>query len=255
MIASAFHTFLFLPLYNSLVAILSYVPGADIGVAIVLLTVAVRLLFLPIFSKTIKTQILMKKLEPELARLKEKYKKEPQEQARRVMELYATHKVNPFATVFVALVQIPIFLALYFVFLRGGFPDITTELLYPFMRVPSSVETTLFGFFDLTLAHNIFLAFLAGVSQYGQIALSPLGSSLPKVATPSFKDDFARSYRAQLKYGLPAMIAVFSWGLPAAISVYWITNNVVAILQELFIRRRLEEEDRTSSAGKTLPRG
>lgn len=255
MISSAFHTALFLPLYNALVLILSYVPGADIGVAIILLTVAVRLLFLPIFSKTIKTQILMKKLEPELARLKEAYKKEPQEQARRVMALYAEHKVNPFATVFVALVQIPIFLALYFVFLSGDFPDITAEFLYPFVKVPSAVGVTLFGFFNLTVAHNIFLAFLAGVSQYGQIALSPLGSALPKAASPSFKDDFARSYRAQLKYGLPAMIAVFSWGLPAAISVYWITNNVVAICQELFIRRRLEEEDKTLPAGKILPRG
>src|SRR3989344_2290766 len=133
MISSVFHAVLLDPFYNALVLILSYVPYADIGIAIILLTVAVRLLFLPVFSKTIKTQIVMKRLEPELAQIKETYKKDPTEQAKRVMALYKDNKVSPFASLFVALIQIPIFLALYFVFLRG-FPDINVELLYPFVQ-------------------------------------------------------------------------------------------------------------------------
>src|SRR3989344_1427517 len=241
MISSVFHAVLLDPFYNALVLILSYVPYADIGIAIILLPVAVRLLFWPVFSKTIKTQIVMKRLEPELEQIKETYKKDPTEQAKRVMALYKDNKVSPFASLFVALIQIPIFLALYFVFLRG-FPDINVELLYPFVQAPSEIPVHFFGLFDLTKSHNIILAALAGVSQYAQIALSPLGAALPKAKNPSFKDDFARSYRVQLKYGLPALIAVFGWGLPGAISLYWITNNVVGIFQELFIRRRIERQ-------------
>lgn len=242
MISSTFHTFLVEPFYNVLVLILTYVPGADMGVAIILLTLLVRLLFLPVFSKTIKTQIVMKKLEPELLRIKEEYKKDPAEQARQTMALYKEYKVSPFATLFVALIQIPIFLALYFVFLKGGLPHINPDTLYSFVVAPASVSVHLFGFFDLTHSHNLVLASLAGLSQFAQIRFSPLGAPLPQVEKPSFKDDFARSYRVQLKYGLPALIAVFAWGLPSAVAVYWIANNIIGICQELFVRRRLEEK-------------
>ncbi len=251
MISEAFHTVLVEPFYNLLVFILSVLPSPNVGVAIILLTVLVRLLFLPIFTKTIKTQILMKKLEPELEEIRTTFKKDAREQGLRMMELYRKYGVNPLSSLFAALIQIPVFLALYFVFLRGGFPDINQELLYSFIKAPEAVGVFFLGYIDLTTAKHITLALAAGLSQYAQVALSPMGAPMPKPAVPNFKDDFARSFRLQLKYGLPVMIAIFGYTFTGAVALYWVANNVVAILQELFIRKRVEAKHALQEMAKS----
>lgn len=240
MISELFHTFLVDPFYNLLVLILSILPSPDVGIAIILLTVLVRILFLPVFAKTIRTQLLMKKIEPELEEIKAKYKKDPREQGTHIMELYRKYGINPFSSLFAALIQVPVFLALYFVFLRGGFPDINETLLYPFIAAPEEANVLFLGFIDLTTAKHLTLALAAGISQYAQVALSPIGAPAPKPSVPSFKDDFARSFRLQMKYGLPIMVAIFGYTFTGAVALYWTANNLVAIFQELFIRKRVE---------------
>ena len=96
MVADAFNLFLYQPLYNGLVFFISVVPWGDIGIAVIVLTLLVRVVLFPLSHKSTKSQIKMREIEPEIKEIKEKHK-DKQEQAKKVMELYQKHGLNPFS--------------------------------------------------------------------------------------------------------------------------------------------------------------
>lgn len=240
MIVTAFNTVLVEPFYNGLVFLISVVPFHDVGLAIIVLTIVVRLVFLPVFSRSIRTQFIMQKLQPDLQKINEEFKKDPAQRAKKTMELFRTHNVSPFGSLLTLFIQIPVFLALYFVFIREGLPELHTELLYAFTPIPEAVNVIFLGVFDLTEAHNIALALLVGATQFIQVKLSPLGAKQPPKENPSLKDDIMRSQRISFTYMMPLMIGGISYFLPAAASVYWTASNTIGIVQELVVRRRVE---------------
>lgn len=236
-----FKTVVYEPLYNLLVTFIDVIPGGDVAFAIILLTFLVRMLLLPLFTKSIKMQAAMEKMKPQLKILQEKYKNDRAQLGQKTMELYRSHKINPLMTVLVLLVQIPVFLSLYYMFAQGGLPALDAGSLYSFVPRPETVDMHLLGILDVS-QKSIILAVLAGASQYLQIYFSPAGKSVPRSENPSFKDDLARSMSLNLRFGLPLIIGVVAYALAAAVALYWITNNVVTIVQELLIRRRLEKK-------------
>ncbi len=242
MIGAAFNTILVEPFYNGLVFLIAVVPFHDVGLAIILLTLLVRLIFLPVFSRSIRTQFLMSKLQPEIQKINEQFKKDPAQRAKKTMELFRMHKVSPFGSLLTLFIQIPVFLALYFVFIREGLPALNHEMLYSFTPLPAVVNTIFLGVFDLTEARDIVLAVLVGATQFIQVKLSPLGAKQPVKENPSLKDDFMRSQRLSFMYMMPLMIAGISYFLPSAASVYWTASNTIGIVQELFVRRRVERK-------------
>src|SRR5689334_9918091 len=106
MIGHYFSLILIYPLLNLLVFVYHYIP--DIGVAIILLTVLVRLLLLPSFHKQLKSQKAMAELQPKLEAVKEKYKGNKEAEAKALMELYKEHNVNPLSSCLPLLIQLPI---------------------------------------------------------------------------------------------------------------------------------------------------
>jgi len=240
MISGLFHTFFYNPIYNGLVFLIDIVPFADVGIAIVILTILVKLIMFPISQKAVRTQFLMKGLQPHLEKIKEKYAKDKQEQARKTMALYKEKGINPFSGIFLILLQIPIILALYWVFFRGGLPEIDISLLYSFVREPSLVNMEFLGTIDMA-GRSVVLAFLAGLSQYFQIKLS-LPTLKKRNNDASLKDDFARSFQLQMRYMLPLFIFGFSYFISAAVALYWFTSNIFAVGQEIFLRKKLNKE-------------
>lgn len=233
-----FSTVFYLPLYNALVLILSVVPGANVGVAIILLTFIVRGVLLPLSHKSVTSQAKMRSLAPHLEKLKEKHKDDKQEQARKTMELYKEHGINPFSGCLLVLVQLPIIFALYFVFFKG-LPNLNTEHLYSFVHLPSAVSMMFLGL--LLSKKSLILAFLAAVTQYYQIKLSiPPMAPAEKGAKPSFKDDFARSFNVQMRYMLPVIVFGISYSISAAVALYWTTSNLFSIAHELYVKRKAE---------------
>ena len=256
MFSSIFHTIVYDPLYNALVFLISTVPYGDVGLAVIAITLLVRLVLYPIFTSSIKTQTKLKSVEPKMKELKEKYKDDKQTQAQKTMELYKEHQINPFAGILAAFIQIPIFITLYFIFLRGGFPSIDTGLLYSFMSEPSKVNMHFLGIIDLA-GKSIFLALTAGISQFIQMKMSPMGQNKKKSENPSMKEDLARSMQLQMKYGLPVMITFIAYFISGAVALYWTTNNVLGILQEIHVRKNLkpkledgDKEEELSSENK-----
>lgn len=233
-----FSTVFYQPLYNTLVLILSVVPGANVGVSIILLTVIVRSALLPLSHKSVVSQAKMRALGPHLEKLKEKHKDDKQEQARKTMELYKEHGINPFSGCLLVLVQLPIIFALYFVFFKG-LPNLNAEHLYSFVHLPSSVGMVFLGV--VLSKKSIIFALLAAVTQYYQIKLSiPAMAPAEAGAKPSFKDDFARSFNMQMRYMLPVIVFGISYSISAAVALYWTTSNLFSIAHELYVKRKAD---------------
>lgn len=233
-----FHTFFYEPIYNLLVIVLTFVPLHDIGTAIVIVTCIVKFVLLPLNLSALRSQYLIKRIEGDIVKLKEKYKGNQQELSKATMELYKREKINPFASLFVIIIQIPIFFALYFAFSKGFTAD--PESLYSFVTFPEKLHTIAFGLFDVT-QKNIFLAVLVGISSY-VLARRQTSSMVTKkeVHEQTFQDQFMKSMKIQLLYVLPVIIGVSSALLPAALGLYWFVSNCISYVQDIYMKHKLK---------------
>ena len=136
MFNSIWMNFFYEPLYNSLVFLISHVPWSDVGIAVVALTVLVKIITFPLTQKSLKSQIKMREIEPELEKIKKDFPNK-EEQAKKTFELYKTHKINPLSGCLVLIVQLPILIALYKVFYSGLVFD--ENLMYSFVHYPENL--------------------------------------------------------------------------------------------------------------------
>ena len=230
------------PIYNGLVFLINIVPWHDVVVAVILLTVIVRLIMSPLSRKAIQSQLVIKSIQPELDKIKKEIT-DKQEQAKRTLALYKEKKINPFSSFFFLLIQIPIIFALYFVFLDGLTGE--TEILYSFIQYPEYMSKLFLGFLDIESKKNIIIAVLAGLSQYFQFKYS--AASKQAVPAPgdddkSFQAQFGKSMNMQMKYFLPALIAFFAYNMAVAIGLYWITSNLFTMGQEIYLQNKRKNE-------------
>lgn len=235
-----FNTFFYEPLYNGLVFLISVMPWADVGLAVIALTLLVKIIILPLSHKSVASQAKMRSIEPEMKRVKEQHK-DKQEQARQVMDLYKKHGVNPFSGCFLMLVQLPIIFALYWVFFKGLANNIDTTLLYSFVIAPEQINMRFMGLIDMS-QKNIILAALAGVSQYFQMKLSmppiPKDDGEKKKGDTSFKDEFAKNMNLQMRYMLPGIVFFVAHSISSAVALYWLVSNLFSIGHELIVKRK-----------------
>src|SRR3989338_10465837 len=205
MISQVFHTALYVRLYNVIVFLTSVIPGADIGLAVIALTVIVRFVLLPLSHKQRNTQVKMKLLEGEMANIKKNYENDKKVQGEKIMALYKEHGINPFSGFLLILVQIPILLALYFVFTKGIPFD--TKDLYNFVSLPGNIDANFFGLLDLS-GENLWVAILVGVSQYFQTVLAlPPQSPKKEGDSKNFGEELAKSMNTNMRYVMPVIIA------------------------------------------------
>lgn len=230
-----YHTFFLDPLYNSLITLFNILPWADAGIIVIVLTILVRLILFPLSKKAVVTQVRMNEISPELAKIKTEYKNNTEEQARRTMELFKKNKVNPFSGILVIIIQIPIIFALYQIFLH--FPEVNTALLYSFVQAPETINPTFLGVMDITTKSAV-LALLAAVSTFFQFQVSSRGQKRPE--GNSFGDNLTRSMQTQMKYIFPVIVFFISYSISGVIALYWFTTNAFGIIQELFIRKRIQ---------------
>lgn len=234
-----FHTFFYEPVYNLIVVILTIIPLHDIGFAIILATCIVKLFLLPLNLSALRTQYLMKRLEPEMNKIKEIQKTKPQEASKMMVELYKKEKVNPFSSLFTVILQVPIFFALYFVFSKGLHADPLS--LYSFVHFPETLHTLAFGLFDVTTKKNIIIAVLTGLSSYALARRQTVDMGKKKEThhEESFQDQFMKSMKIQMLYVLPVIIGASAFALPSALGIYWITSNVIGFIQDVYMKNKL----------------
>jgi len=225
------------PLYNGLFFLVDVVPNNSLFIAVIILTIIVRLIISPLSYKAIVTQLKTKLLQPKLKEIKKIEDK--QQQAQKTLQLYKEHGVNPFSSFFLILIQLPIILALYWVFRDGGV-EIDPTLLYSFVNEPEMIVKDSFG---LDLAQkSILLAFLTGLTQYIYLSIA---SNMKKDSsvqdTGTDQEKMLQSIQQSMKYVMPVMITVFAYIVGGAVALYWVTSNVFMIVQERYIQRKIKK--------------
>lgn len=271
-----FNTLIVQPVFNLLVLIYALLPGHNFGLAIILFTIVVRLLMWPLVKKQLHHAKAMRELQPELKRIKKETKGDRQKESMMTMALYKEKEINPFASIGLLLVQIPVLIALY-----SGInriikdPQTLIDFAYPVVQKIGNLpelaanigqfDATLFGFIDLTKA-----ALAPGGGIYWPAMMLVIGSAVTqyyqsKQLMPSDKE--ARKLKDILKdagsgkqadqsevnnavgrstrFFIPALIFMFTVNLPSALSLYWLTSGIVAIIQQ---RRVLGREEKTLEA-------
>ena len=151
------------PLLNLLVYFYNIIPGHDIGIVIIFVTLLIRLILAPSMHKSLKSQQKMSSLQPHLNDLREKHKGDKEGQAKAMMDLYKEHQINPLSSCLPLLIQLPILIALYQVFSKALHGNL--DGLYTFVARPEFLDPTFLNFLDLSQP-NIVFATLAGVLEF-----------------------------------------------------------------------------------------
>jgi len=236
---AVFTAIFYAPLYNALILFISIIPLHNVGIAVILFTLIIKIVLFPLSQKSVKTQFEMKQLEPALNELKLKYKDNKQLQAEQTMKLYQEKGINPFSGILLMLIQLPVLMALYYIFLRGGLPNIDHTVIYSFTRIPDIINIKLFGI-DVSGKSTIF-ALLAAVAQFlqMQIIMPKVPKKVREAGTnPDFKDELSRSMNMQMKYVMPIIIFIIARNFAVVVALYLITSSIFAIGQEIFVKRK-----------------
>lgn len=198
-----------------------YAVFGNYGIAIILVTVLVKLLFWPITQKGLKSMKNMQKLQPKVAKLREKYKGNPTKMNQEMMAMYKTYKVNPLGGCLPMLIQIPVFFALYKVLLTA------IELRHaPFMlwiNDLSAPDRLMIGFEIPYLMGIPVLTLLMGASMYFQMKLTPT------TADP---------LQAKIMQFMPILFTFLFLNFASGLVLYWFVNNLLSILQQQLINRK-----------------
>jgi len=226
-----FRELLLKPLFNFLVIIYNALPAADLGVAVIAMVVLVRIILWPLFASAARSQLTLSKLQPEVERIQKKHKNDKVVQTQEMLALYRRERFNPFSGVFVILIQIPIIIALYQVFLRGV-NGIDFSLLYPWVTNPGSLDPVFLGLVNLTKPFLIFTA-AAGLFQFLQTY-----QIMRKVKAPP-SGSFQGAMNKQMLWFGPILTVLVLKGLPSVIALYWSTTSIVSLLQQYIIEKKL----------------
>ncbi len=218
------------PIYNLLAWLYQVLPGGDIGVSIIVITVLVKGALFPLTFRMLKSQKQMQELQPKIKEIREKYKDDKEKLAAEMMTIYKDNKVNPFASCLPLLIQLPIFIAIYRV-LRDGLGAVDESLLYSFVSNPGEFEAMFIGLIDLGA---IFIPFgiVAGLLQYVQ-AKQTLARKVAKEVDKSsgaMDEKMTENMGKMMLYFMPAFTLMLSFSLPAGVMLYWMTTTLLTII-------------------------
>lgn len=195
----------------------SLVGLANYGIAIILLTIIIKSLIFPLTWKQMKSMRKTMDIQPKVQELQKKYKGDPQKLNAEIMELYKANNVNPAGGCLPILVQLPIFWALY-------------SALYNFGNYIADPNQAQFLWFNLTMKDPYYiLAVLAAATTFLQT----------KVTSPNASTDPTQK---TMLYVMPFFFGYISATVPAGLALYWVTMNIVSIVQQLYINRKLEKQ-------------
>lgn len=260
------------PIFNLLIGLYSIIPGGDFGVSLILFTVLVRLVMYPLVKKQLHQTKMMRKLQPELARIKKQAKGNKQLEGMQMLELYKKHGVSPFRSIGILLVQLPIFIALYVVIqIFTSHRDQIGKFTYDFMEGigpikqliehPNEFNEKLFGLVDLTKAAIsqghvdiilIVLAVAAAVTQY-IMSKQTMPQTESKKRLRDVMSEAASGKQAdqsemnaivmgKMVKILPIFMFFIMISVPGALALYYAVSNLVAVAQQSYLLKQDEEE-------------
>lgn len=237
-----FHTILYLPIFNLFVWLYNVIPGHDVGLVILAITILVRLILYPLTSASIKSQRALQDLQPKMAAIKLQYADDKQKQTQAIMEMYKNNKVNPMASCLPMLIQLPILIALYQVLQDGLHSKNLVDSLYSFISNPGTINQISLGFLNMA-APNTVLAILAGAAQFFQ-AKTMMRKSPPTQAGEGAKDEAMMAMmNKQMLYLMPVMTVIIGFKLPGGLTLYWFFGTLLMVLQQMLLTKKNTPKD------------
>jgi len=205
--------------------------GDNLGLAIIALTLVIKLALMPLTLNSLKSAEKMRRLQPRLNKLKKKHK-DPKKLQEAQLKLFKQHNVNPLASLVPQVVQIGVFILLY-------------KLLIGFLKTDQAISTT-FLWLDLTKPDPYYiLPVLAGLSQFGLSYLMKPKTS-PKESQGTANDITASMGKSML-YVMPLITAFFATKFPAGLVVYWITSNLFSLGQQYYLVKNFKNHNKEKS--------
>jgi YidC/Oxa1 family membrane protein insertase len=259
------------PIFNLLLGLYSLIPGGDFGIALIIFTVLVRFALWPLVARQLHQAKAMRKLQPELRKIKQNAKGNRQLESMQMLELYKVHDVKPFRSILILIIQLPIFIAIYSVVrIFTSHRDQISTYTYGFLKGlepvqqliahPDQFKEKLFGIVDLT--HQAFsstgidfvlvgLAIVAAIMQY----------IISKQTSPSTSNRRLRDVMSEAASGkqadqselnavmigkmskiLPFFMFFVMINLPGALALYYATSNAFAAIQQHYLLKKDVEE-------------
>ncbi|MBI4812543.1 membrane protein insertase YidC [Candidatus Falkowbacteria bacterium] len=246
--STIFTTIFYQPILNLLVFLYNIVPGHDLGIAIILLTVIIKLVLLPLTKQSIKSQKALQDLQPKIEEIKKKYANNKEEMGRAMMGLYKENKVNPFSSCLPLLIQLPFLFAVFKVF-RDGFTNGVLDLVYPFIQRPEAINSISFGFVDLSKP-NVALAVLAGAAQFWQAKMM-ITKKQPLKENGAKDESMMAMMNKQMLYFMPVMTVFIGLSLPGGLALYWLVITVLTALQQMYVFKHDGKRKDTSVIPRT----
>ena len=217
---SVFRILFYDPLIKLLVFFYNNIPGG-LGMAVIILTILIKIVLNPVNKKTIDSQKKMAGLQPRLKELQKKYKGNKEELGRKTMELYKEVGINPFSSIILFVIQMPVLIAIYQVF----------------REVPSMADINPF-FLGIDLAStSIVLSLVASALMFVQTKVS-----LPQSAPGKGKGDFSDVLQKQMQFVFPIFLFFILKGIPAAIGLYLTVNALLTIIQTVISDQKGKKE-------------
>lgn len=238
-IVKAFRTFVTEPFLNFLIFVASFLPDHNLGIAIIVLTLLVKLvLFFPT-QHAMEGQKKMQLLQPKLEVLKKQYAGDSTRLHEETMKLWKEHKVNPLQSCLPMVIQFPILIGLFYVIQDGVHLEISRHLLYPMYQDLPWTFGTRFLWLDLTKPEWYVFPLMLTVLQYCQMKLSfhqarKKAEKDGKAQTASKEQDMQQKV---MLYALPVMVGAFAFQFPAAVSLYWGISTLFGIGQQMVVNR------------------
>lgn len=229
-----FQTIFYRPILNVLVYFYGTIAFKDFGLAIILVTILIRLILYPLFHRSAKQQMMMQRIQPKVKKIQELHKNDKEKQAQALMELYKEHGVNPFSSIILLVIQLPIMIELYWV-VRSGLASGGLSGLYSFVAQPGVINPVFIGLVNLAKP-SIILILLAALAQYFQAKLAIYRD--PKNTAPLSQ---AEKMARQMVFIGPLVTIFIFYSLPAAVGLYWLVTSLFSILQQAIINRHFRK--------------
>ncbi len=224
MISEIFNNFFYQPIFSTLIFIYHNFAFKDFGLAVIILTLIIRLILTPLMWKGAKDQSVLQKIQPQLKKIQNEFKEDKEKQMKEILALYQKYKFNPFSGFLILLIQLPILFALFKIF-TSGLKETVFDNFY------------FLGLIDLKKPNQI-LVFLAALCQYFQGKIS-----LPKTESLNISFNFN-----QIMVWLgPFLTLMVLMNLPSALSLYWFISSLVSIGQQIYINKKLRLEKNEGS--------
>lgn len=250
LLQNAFNIILYKPLFNALVLLYQYLPGHDFGIAVIILTIIIRLILYPLMVQSIRSQKVVSELQPKIQEIQLKYKNDKEKLAKATMELYQKEKINPFGGCLPLLIQLPILIALYQVFWKGLQPGAMVNL-YSFVPSPGTINPSFLGIINLSKSFIVksldtggiieyywpvlFLAILTGIAQFIQTKMITPKTKPQETKTFDSSQMIQKMLQKQMIYMLPVFTVYIVSIMPAAIGLYWMVTVLFSIIQQYLI--------------------